>query len=106
MAPSQVVSEKEPGKIRLTMLDGAKIELFDPTVSNGEIVGHPLGWYDSTMRRDVRSGTLRVVADSVAVVEIRKTDALATVIAVTLVLAVAAGVAIAIAISELEVGGG
>jgi hypothetical protein len=105
MAPSQVVSEKEPGKIRLTMFDGEKIELYDPTVTNGEIVGHPEGWYDSATRRHVRSGTQRVPTDSVASIEILETDALATVGVVLGGLAAVAGLLVFIAISTWDWGG-
>jgi hypothetical protein len=77
MAPSQVVAEKEPGQVLLTMLDGGQILLADPTVSEGEIVGHPVrnpgGNY-----RVIRSDTLRVPTDSVARIGILETDALAT----------------------------
>ena len=98
MAPAQVVTEKEPGKVRLTMLDGDKIQLFDPTASNGEIVGHPLGRFDGVNRRVARSDTLRVATDSVARIEMREADTLATVIAVTLGLAGALFVAFVIAV--------
>jgi hypothetical protein len=91
-APSQVVSEKEPGRVRLTMLNGERIRLADPTVSEDEIVGHPMrnagGHY-----RAVRSDTLRVATDSVARIEWYETNALATGIGVLLGL-VAVGFAI------------
>ena len=93
MAPSEVVSEKEPGRVRLTMLDGDRMELGDPIVSGGEILGHPMRSAGGRYRAD-RSYTLRVAADSVARIEIRETDTLATVIAVTLGLAFAAVVAV------------
>ncbi len=70
MAPAQVVTEKEPDKIRLTMLDGDRMELADPMISNGEIVGHPfrnVGAHKGV----VRSDTLRVPIDSVAYVSTR-----------------------------------
>jgi hypothetical protein len=60
LAPSQVVSEKEPSQVRLTMLDGGEIKLADPIVSVGEIVGHPVRG-----RNAVKSDTLRVPIDSV-----------------------------------------
>ena len=84
MAPSQVVSGEWPSEVRLTMLDGDKIELFDPTVSGGEIVGHPTrGWgYD-------RSDTLRVTTNSVAQIEILEANVVAIGIVVTLALVVA-----------------
>ena len=84
MAPAQVVTEKEPGKVRLTMLDGDKIVLRNPWVSDGEIVDY---WAE-------RSDTLRVPTDSVARIEIRETDVLAIEIVVTSVLLLAAGVVI------------
>ncbi len=93
MAPSRVVSEKEPGRVRLTMLDGDRMELGDPIVSGGEILGHPMRRAGGRYRAD-RSYTLRVATDSVAWIEIRETDTLATVIAVTLGLAFAAVVAV------------
>ena len=92
MAPSQVVTDKEPNLVRLTMLDGDKIQLADPTVSDGEIVAHPVR-NDMGYRMVVKSYTVRVATDSVARIEIREPDALATVVGVVLGLAVAAGVA-------------
>ena len=83
MAPSQVVTEKEPGRVRLTMLDGHRIQMSDPTVSDSEIIGHPRrntgGRY-----RVIKSDTLRVATDSVAHIEIRKTHPLDTAVAVLL----------------------
>ena len=98
MAPAQVVTEKEPSKVRLTMLNGDKIRLADPTVSEGEIVGHPMPRNAGGHYRAVRSDTLRVVTDSVARIEIREADTLATVIAVTLGILVAGFVAFGIAV--------
>ena len=77
--PAQVVSEKVPGKIRLTMLNGDRMELGDPIVSDGEIVGHPVR-RDGAYRWIVRSDTVRVVADSVARIEVRETDVASTVV--------------------------
>ena len=93
MAPAQVVTEKEPDKIRLTMLDGEKIELYDPTVSNGEIVGQTRLEYDGVRTRQV-TGNLGVAADSVARIETREIDGTATVVGVMLGLAFAAVVAV------------
>ena len=101
MTPSQVVSEKEPGKIRLTMLDGDRIQIGDPMVANGEIVGHPVRRVTGH-NRVIRSDTVRVVADSVSAVEIRQTDAFATGIGVLFGIVAAAGVAILIALSEWD----
>ena len=88
MTPSQVVTEKEPSHVRVTTLDGDRIQIGDPTVTDGEIVGHPMrntgGHY-----RAVRSDTLRVATDSVARIEIRETDAIATVVGVLFGLVVA-----------------
>ena len=106
IAPSQVIAEREPGRVRLTMLSGEKIELYDPTASNGEIVGETRGGYDSVTRRHVMSGSVRVATDSVARVEIRETDALATVLVVTLGLASIFAVADLIFVSEFELYGG
>ena len=97
MAPSQVVSEKEPSRVRLTMLNRDRMELGHPTVSDGEIVGHPMRKAGGHYRAD-RSDTLRVVTDSVARIEIREADTLATVIAVTLGLAGALLVAFVIVV--------
>jgi len=76
MAPAQVVIEKEPSKIRLTMLDGDRMELADPIVTDGEIVGHPLDHRcrDRWNRRYVLCDTLRVPTDSVASIETREPD--------------------------------
>ena len=38
MAPSQVLAEKEPERVRLTLLDGSRIELHQPQVCEDEIV--------------------------------------------------------------------
>jgi hypothetical protein len=73
MTPRQVVTEKQPDRVRLTMLDGSRIEITDPMVSDGQIVGHPVH-----EGRAVRSDSLRVAADSVALVEIRETNATGT----------------------------
>ena len=77
LTPSQVVAEKQPGKIRLTMLDGDRIQIGDPAVFDGEIVGHPVRKVTGH-DRIVRSDTLRVSIDSVTRIEIRETDTLAT----------------------------
>ena len=94
MTPSQVVAEKEPSQVRVTTLDGDKIQISDPTVTDGEIVGHPMrnagGHY-----RAVRSDTLRVSIDSVTRIEIRETSAGASVVAVLLGL-VAVGIGLVV----------
>ena len=84
LAPSQVVSRNEPGKVRLTMLDGDKIVLRNPWVSDGEIVGY---WAE-------RSDTLRVVADSVTRIEWYETNALATGMGVLFGLVILGGVVV------------
>ena len=100
MAPSQVVSEKEPGRVRLTMRSGEKIELYDPTVSNGEIVGQTRLEYDGVRTRHVITGSLGVTADSVARIETREIDGLTTVLGVMLGLAVVLGVAVVVALNR------
>ena len=67
--PAQLVLEK--GLVRLTMLNGDKIELADPTVSDGEVVGHPAQYYVGPNWTAIRSDTLRVPTDSVDYTEIR-----------------------------------
>ncbi|UCG88941.1 MAG: hypothetical protein JSW71_10545 [Gemmatimonadota bacterium] len=42
LAPAHVVTEKQPDRVRLTMLDGSRIEITDPMISDGQIVGHPV----------------------------------------------------------------
>ncbi len=79
MAPSQVVSEQEPWKVRLTMLNGDRMELGDPIVSGSEIVGHPI--HEPNIPEHY---TLRVATDSVAAIEIREINVLATVLMVPL----------------------
>ena len=74
MAPSRALSEKEPWRVRLTMLNGDRMELGDPVVSDGEIVGRPFGHWC----RESDKCALRVPTDSVANIEIREADALAT----------------------------
>jgi hypothetical protein len=99
MAPSQVVSGKWPSEVRLTMLDGDKIRLADPTVSNGEIVGHPLKRQGAGNRRVVRSDTLHVPTDSVARIETRDAYPAGTVgLVLTLGLLVAGAVAFVVGI--------
>ena len=73
MAPSRVVSEKEPSRVRLTMLDGGRMDLGDPIVSGSEIIGHPVHGPNTPEHY-----TLRVATDSVAAIEIRETNVLAT----------------------------
>ena len=101
MAPNQVVAWKEPGRVRLTMLNGERVQIGDPTVSNGEIVGHPMrnagGYY-----RAVRSDTLRVATDSVAHIEMRETNEFATVVGVLFGLVVVGVVAFVVAMSNWD----
>jgi len=92
MAPSQVVSEKEPSRVFLTMLDGSEVELENPWVSDGEILAHPRDPYNQVYGV-VSPDTLRVPADSVARIEILKPDSGVTALLVTLGL-VAVGLAI------------
>ncbi len=94
MAPSQVVSENEPDRIRLTMLDGDRIQIGDPTVSNGEIVGHPVRKVTGH-DRVIRSDTLRVATDSLARIEIHGASPGAIVAAVVFVFGIL-GVVIAL----------
>ena len=101
-APSQVVGENEPDRIRLTMLDGNRFELADASVSNGEIVGQPPSCRDRWNRRYVMCDTLRVPADSVARIEIREADAFATSVAVLFGLAAALAVWVVVAFSDWE----
>jgi hypothetical protein len=90
MAPSRALSEKEPWRVRLTMLNGDRMELGDPVVSDGEIVGRPFGHWC----RESDKCALRVPTDSVANIEIREADALATTaLVVTLGLVVGGAVA-------------
>jgi hypothetical protein len=104
MAPSQVVIEKEPGKIRLTMLDGDRMELADPIVTDGEIVGHPLDHRcrDHWNRRYVACvDSLRVPTDGVASIETREPDELATATILVVVVGIVVAAAIAVASSNL-----
>ena len=75
MAPNQVVSEKEPDKIRLTMLDGDEVLLEDPWVSAGEILAHPRVSEAFGFSKVLKSDTLRVPTDSVARIEVWEADA-------------------------------
>jgi hypothetical protein len=84
MAPSQVVTEKQPDRVLLTMLDGDRIELVDPILTDGVILGHPVDPYNQVYGV-LRSDTLRVVADSVARIEIGGASAGGKVLAVVLV---------------------
>ena len=79
MAPSRVVSEKEPSRVRLTMLDGGRMDLGDPIVSGSEIIGHPVHGPNGPEHY-----TLRAATDSVAAIEIREINVLATVLMVPL----------------------
>jgi hypothetical protein len=65
MAPSQLVYEQEPWRVRLTMLNGDRVELGDPLVSGGDIIGHPIHGPNTPEHY-----TLRVARDSVAGIEI------------------------------------
>jgi hypothetical protein len=87
MAPAQVVSEKQPDRVRLTMLDSTRIELAEPQVSGDEILGKwdwDKGWYGAP------PAPKRVPIDSVAYAETRK---VAVVNTVFLAVLVATGVA-------------
>ncbi len=105
LTPSRVVAEKQPGKIRLTMLNGDKILLADPTVSEGEIVGHPVRNASGTYQV-IKSDTLHVPTDSVARIDIGEINALTT---TALVAALGFLIASAIALAvgpEWDWGGG
>jgi len=66
------------------MLDGQRIQLANPTVSDSVIVGLPF----NEMNRVVMYDTLRVATDSVARIEIRENDGKKTLMAVTSVIVV------------------
>ena len=86
-APSQVISEKQPGLIRLTLLDGEKIRLAEPSISEDCLVGHPVR-YIGGARTIVRSDTLRVATDSLAHLEILRPSPGATLVGVLMFLGV------------------
>ncbi len=64
-APSQVVVEKQPSKIRLILLDETMVRLSEPQVIGTEIVGERMeeGYV-------IESDTLRIPIDSIAYVQI------------------------------------
>ena len=81
MTPSQVVTEKEPDRVRLTMLDGARVELSEPQVVGSEILGKGKWDGDNSGRipgevfwNGADHWLRRIAIDSVSYVEIRKTD--------------------------------
>jgi hypothetical protein len=97
MAPSRAVIEKEPSQVRLTMLNGDRMELGHPIVSGGEIIGHPVHGPNGPEHY-----TLRAATDSVAEIEIRNLDVLATTIVVVLGTAAAIPVAAIISVSTSD----
>jgi len=86
MSPGQAVAAKD--WVRLTTLDGDRIEIVDPRVSEGQVVGHPVRGGFS-----VRSDTVRVHIDSVAYIQTRQIHAGATALAAAVGVTIAAGVA-------------
>jgi len=58
------------------MLDGSEVELENPWVFDGEIVGHPVDPYNQVYGV-ISSDTVRVPSDSVAYVEIYETPSAA-----------------------------
>ena len=76
-APAQVVTENQPDRVRLTMLDSTRVELREPQVSGSEILGKwnwDQDWYGG------EPALRRVAIDSVSYVEIRKTAIVNTVL--------------------------
>ncbi len=68
MAPRQVILDKEPKLVRLTMLDEREIEVSEPQVCDGHIVGERVKtWYGAD------PGPVRVPTDSVSSVATRET---------------------------------
>ena len=94
MAPSQVITRSEPSRVRLTLSGGEKVELGDPVLSDGEIVGHPVNGPSGQWHYSLRYDT-----NTVARIETRETDALATAAAVTLGLVAVFPVAVLVALS-------
>ena len=69
VTPSEVVTDKQPDRVRLTLLDDSKLVLDQPRVSGAEIVGERVdGGYL------IRADTVRIASDSVAYAEIRTTS--------------------------------
>jgi hypothetical protein len=117
MAPVQVVAEKQPDKVRLTMLDSTRVELSEPRVVGPEIVGK----WDWTGKWDGDAGRIpgevywcgadhavkRVPIDSISYVETREFDVTGT-IALTGALtgAFTAVVAVLIALHNYDPWGG
>jgi len=100
MTPSQAVTEKEPGRVLLTMLDGDQIELVDPKVSDGVILGHPVDPYNRVYGV-LRSDTLRVAADSVVRFKIREANTFpTTAVGLTFALLVAGAVAFVVVVNS------
>ena len=63
MAPAQVVTEKQPDRVRLTMLDSTRIELLDPQVVGSEIQGT---WDRGQTYYGAGAPLRRIAIDSVA----------------------------------------
>jgi hypothetical protein len=91
-----VVAENE--RVRLTTADGDNIELLEPSISDGQIVGHPVRG-----RYTIESDTVRVPVNSVAYIQVRQFDALGflgLVVGVAAVAGAAYAIAAAIALSS------
>ncbi len=87
ITPGRVVAETEPVRVRLTMLNGDKIRIVDPMISDGQIVGHP-----ARGRFAVRSDTLRVPVDSVAKMQVQEINEAGVVFGLVLGSALVGGV--------------
>ena len=87
MAPSQVVYEQEPWRVRVTKLNGDRMVLEDPIVSGSEIIGHPINEPNIPEHY-----TLRVATDSVAAIAIGEVKTAETGLLVVLGFVVAAAV--------------
>ena len=77
MAPSQVVSEKEPDRVRLTMVDSTRIELSEPQVVGSDILGR---WDRGQIYYGADPAPRRIPIDSVSYAETRNTAIVDTVL--------------------------
>jgi len=83
LAPAQVVTEKQPDRVRLTTANRGRITLVNPWTADDAILGHP-----PHGRHALKSDTLRVPTYSVTRVEINNSDVARTLVAVALVVTV------------------
>ena len=93
VSPQQLITEEQPGKIRVTLTDGSQMVLEQPRVSGDTLMGKfaPKGFAPSAQVQLKRGEQVNIPLSDVTDVAIQKTDAGKTFVRVAVVGAAVVG---------------